>query len=217
MPKKPFQYYNFVFREIHDRTLEIYDKHAEAWDRHRSRVFMERTWLDRFISVVPAKSSILDVGCGAGEPIAAYLLASGFCVTGVDGSPAMIENARSRFPDINWFEMDMRELALKRKFNGIVGWDSFFHLNPDEQRSTLQLFCEHLYPGGALLLTIGHEAGEVLGTVAGDRVYHSSLDPDEYRQILNSAGFNNVEITLQDEDCGSHTVLLASQLKLKPV
>lgn len=201
------------FREIHDRTLEIYDKHAEAWGRHRPHSFFEKSWLDRFISVLPAQSSILDVGCGTGEPIAAYLIACGFCVTGVDGSPTMIKIARSRFTDMNWIGMDMRELALMMKFHGIVGWDSFFHLDPDEQRSTLQLFCEHLYPGGALLLTIGHEAGEVLGTVEGDRVYHSSLDPEEYRQILYSAGFKNVEITLQDEDCGSHTVLLASQLK----
>ena len=202
------------FREIHERTLEIYDKHAEAWDLHRPRDFSEKPWLDRFVSVVPAQSSILDVGCGTGEPIAAYLIECGFSVTGVDGSPTMIEIARSRFTDINWIEMDMRELALLMKFNGIVSWDSFFHLDPDEQRSTLQLFCEHLYPGGALLLTIGHETGEVLGTVEGDRVYHSSLDPEEYRQILYSAGFNKVKIKLQDEDCGFHTVLLASQLKL---
>ncbi len=204
----------YNFGEIHDRTLEIYDKHAEAWGRHWPRVFSEKPWLDRFIAAIPAQSSILDVGCGTGDPIAAYMIASGFFVTGVDGSPAMIEIARSRFPDTDWIKMDMRELALKVKFQGIVGWDSFFHLDPDEQRSTLQLFCQHLYPGGALLLTIGHEAGEVLGTVEGDRVYHASLDPVEYRQILYSAGFKNIEITLQDEDCDSHTVLLASQLQL---
>ena len=64
------------------------------------------------------------------------------------------------------------------------------------------------------MLTIGHEAGEVIGTVEGDRVYHASLDPVEYRQILDSAGFKNIEIKLQDEDCDSHPVLLASQLQL---
>ncbi len=205
------------FREIHGRTLAIYDKHAEAWGLHRPRVFSEKSWLDRFISAIPAKSSILDVGCGTGDPIAAYLIACGFFVTGVDGSIAMLEIARSRFPDTDWIKMDMRELALKMKFHGIVGWDSFFHLDPDEQRSTLRLFCEHLYQGGALLLTIGHEAGEVLGTVEGDRVYHASLDPEEYRQILYSAGFGNIKITRQDEDCDAHSILLASQLKQSPV
>ena len=61
------------------------------------------------------------------------------------------------------------------------------------------------------MLTVGHEAGEVLGTVEGEQVYHSSLDPEEYRQILYSAGFTNIEIELQDEDCGFHTILLARQ------
>lgn len=201
------------FREIHDQTLVVYDRHAKAWDLHRSRVFFEKAWLKRFVSVIPAQSSILDVGCGAGEPIAAYLIERGFSVTGVDVSPAMIEISRSRFPEMDWVVMDMRDLALKRRFHGLVGWDSFFHLDPDEQRSTLQLFFRHLHPGGALLLTVGHEAGEVLGTVEGERVYHSSLDSEEYRQILFSAGFKKVEIALQDKDCGFHTVLLASQLK----
>ena len=199
------------FREIHDQTFDIYDKHAKAWDAHRPRVFFEKAWLDRFTSVVPAQSSILDVGCGAGEPIAAHLIERGFSVTGVDTSPAMIKISRSRFPEMDCIVMDMRDLALKTKFHGIIGWDSFFHLDPDEQRSTLQLFFRLLHPGGALLLTVGHKAGEVLGKVEGEQVYHSSLDPEEYRQILYLAGFKKVEIAIRDEDCGYHTVLLASQ------
>ena len=202
------------FREIHDRTLEVYEKQAGAWSRHRPRAFIEKPWVDRFVAAIPPQSSILDVGCGSGEPIAAYLRERGCSVTGVDGSSAMLDIARSRFTDAEWIEMDMRALTLANQFHGIVAWDSFFHLDPDEQRSVLQRFCAHLHPGGALLLTVGHEAGEVLGTVEGDRVYHSSLDPDEYRQILSSAGFSDIEIKLQDEECGSHTILLASRLKL---
>ena len=104
--------------------------------------------------------------------------------------------------------MDMRELAFDNKFDGIIAWDSFFHLKPDEQRSTLQRFIQHLRPGGALLLTVGDEAGEVLGTVEGEAVYHSSLSPEEYKRILSSAGFKNVEMVLRDEIC-DRSVLLA--------
>jgi len=35
---------------------------------------------------------------------------------------------------------------------------------------TLQRFIQHLRSGGALLLTVGHEAGQVLGTVEGEAV-----------------------------------------------
>jgi SAM-dependent methyltransferase len=153
---------------------------------------------------------LLDVGCGAGEPISNYLIEQNYAVTGIDASPAMIEICESRFPEEAWLVMDMRELHLNRQFDGIVAWDSFFHLDPNEQRSALRSFIRHLRPGGALLLTVGDEAGEVLGSVEGEAVYHSSLAQQEYEQILGSAGFKDIEMILNDEIC-DRTVLLAKQ------
>ena len=199
-----------TFSDIHRTTPETYEIHARAYDQQRTKVFFEKYWLDRFITSLPAGGSVLDIGCGAGVPIAQYLLDQGFKLTGVDSSPTMIDISRTRFPEGEWVVKDMRELSLSQIFDGIVGWDSFFHLNQDEQRSTLDLFCQHLNPDGALLLTIGDEAGEVLGVVNGQRVYHSSLDPNEYEQILLAAGFAEVTIALRDEKCGEHSVLLAS-------
>lgn len=173
-------------------------------------MLFEKDWLDRFISYLPDGGEILDVGCGAGEPIAHYLLTQHFKLTGIDASQTMIDISSSRFPRGNWIVVDMRNMSLPQTFDGIIAWDSFFHLNPDEQRGTLEVFCRHLNSGGVLLLTIGDEVGEVLGVVNGEQVYHSSLDPDEYRGILRSAGFSKVTLVLRDENCGEHSVLLAS-------
>jgi len=197
------------FKEIHERTVAIYEKHAAGWDKHRSRLLREKSWLNKFIQSLPPGASLLDVGCGAGEPISRYLTEHDCSVTGIDSSQAMIEICKSRFSDEAWIVMDMRELELDKQFDGIVAWDSFFHLKPDEQRSTLQRFIRHLRPGGAMLLTVGHEAGEVLGTVEGEAVYHSSLSPEEYTHILTSAGCQNIEMVIKDENC-DRTVLLAS-------
>ena len=196
------------FDEIHERTIAIYEKHAEGWDKHRPRLLREKPWLNKFIQSLPPSAAVLDVGCGAGEPISRYLVEQSCSVTGIDSSQAMIGTCRSRFPDEAWIVMDMRELALDKEFDGIIAWDSFFHLKPDEQRNTLHRFIQHLRPGGVLLLTVGHEAGEVLGTVEGEAVYHSSLSPEEYKHILGSAGCQNVEMVLKDESC-DRTVLLA--------
>ena len=196
------------FDEIHERTATVYEKVAAAWDEHRPRLLRERTWLDKFIRLLPAGGPVLDVGCGAGEPISRYLADQGLTVTGVDSSQAMIEICRQRLPDQSWIVMDMRELALAKKFDGIIAWDSFFHLNPDEQRNCLRSFVRHLRTGGTLLLTVGHKAGEVLGVVEGETVYHSSLSPQEYKQILSSAGLKNVEVVVKDKCC-DRTVLLA--------
>lgn len=198
------------FREIYRRTSDVYEEHAAAWDEQRPRVFFEKDWIDRFVDGLPSGGRVLDVGCGAGLPISRYLIEQGFEVTGVDSSPKMIEISRSRMAEATWLVMDMRNLTLTTRFDGIVSWDAFFHLTPNEQRSTIRRFCRHLDPGGSMLLTIGDQAGEVLGWVNGERVYHSSLDPSEYRETLEAAGFENVELSLRDARCGEHSILVAS-------
>lgn len=197
------------FDEVHANTRAVYERNAEAWDKRRCRDLTEKKWLDRFIQGKPAGASVLDAGCGAGEPIARYLTEKGLTVVGLDQSPAMIEMCKRRMPGQTWLVMDMCELSLNQQFDGIVAWDSFFHLNPDEQRSTIRRFSRHLNPGGTLLTTVGHFAGEVLGKVEGEPVYHSSFSPDQYKKILQSEGFDDIQLAIKDAFC-DRTVLFAT-------
>ena len=96
----------------------VYDANAPTFDAGRGRGLVERPWLDRLLARVPPGGRVLDLGCGAGEPIAAYLLAQGRDVTGLDFSPAMLRLARSRFPAARWIEGDMRMLDLAGRFHG---------------------------------------------------------------------------------------------------
>ncbi len=200
-----------AFDLIHQQTTDIYNRHAKAWDEHRSTVFFERKWLDKFIRYLAPHSTVLDVGCGAGQPIADYLIKQGFQLTGIDASEKMLEISRRRFPQVDWIQMDMRQLDLAQESDGIIAWDSFFHLNQHEQRQVLKLFSRQLSDTGVLMLTIGHEAGEVLGSVEGDQVYHSSLELHEYLAILRAQGFNHFDYELEDRDCGFHSILLAKR------
>ncbi|WP_299079340.1 class I SAM-dependent methyltransferase [uncultured Paraglaciecola sp.] len=195
---------------LHKRTPKVYENNAKLWDQQRPRVLFEQLWLDKFLSTLPANGSVLDVGCGAGVPISEYCLSKGFQLSGLDISAAMLTIAKSRFPAANWIAMDMRDLQLESTFDGIISWDGFFHLTQQEQRQTLGLFAKHLNPKGSLMLTIGHEEGEVTGTVAGEQVYHASLAPEEYRTILTSLGFKEVEMVLQDPEWEFHSILLAT-------
>lgn len=193
------------------RTGEIYQRNAVRFDAERPKRLHEKPWLDRFADLLPPGGTVLDVGCGAGEPIAAYFASQGYRVTGLDAAQAMIDLARRRLPEQEWLFGDMRRLNLDRTFNGIIGWNSFFHLTQDEQRSVLPRLAQHLEPGGALMLTVGPEAGEVTGHVGDDIVYHASLAPDEYRSILAGLGLQVVSFVAEDPDCDLQTILLAQK------
>ncbi|MEQ9676236.1 MAG: class I SAM-dependent methyltransferase [Roseovarius indicus] len=191
------------------RTLEIYERNAARYDRERGRSLFEKGWLDRFAAMVPAGGRILDVGCGTGAPIGDYLAGSGHPVTGVDGAAAMIAIARDRRPERDWQLGDMRALEMGERFDGVLAWDSFFHLTGDEQREVLPRLLRHVRTGGPLMLTVGPAAGEVTGHVADDVVYHASLSPEEYRRIIEACGAEVAAFAVEDPACDGHTVLLA--------
>jgi cyclopropane fatty-acyl-phospholipid synthase-like methyltransferase len=158
---------------------------------------------------LPAGGSVLDIGCGSGEPIARHFIEAGYKVTGVDSSPAMIGLCKARFPDETWAVADMRALSLHARFDGILAWDSFFHLTPDDQRGMFQIFRQHGAPQAALIFTSGPRAGVAMGTYEGEPLYHASLDPEEYRTLLDEHGFEVVSYVPEDRRCGAHTIWLA--------
>ena len=108
-----------------DAIIGLYERHAQNFDRERSRKLQEKAWLDRFLSHLRPAGVVLDIGCGMAEPIARYILESGFRVVGVDFSPSLIEMCRARFPDSEWIVADMRQLSLERRFDGLLAWEVF--------------------------------------------------------------------------------------------
>jgi trans-aconitate methyltransferase len=190
--------------------IGLYQRKAQDWieSRARSRLF-EKPWLDRFRALLPPAAPILDIGCGSGQPMAAHLIGLGHPVLGVDSSPAMIDACRRHYPAQEWLVADMRELALQRTFAGLLAWDSFFHLCPDDQRSMFPVFRAHGSPQAALMFTSGPAHDEAIGNLAGEPLYHASLAAAEYRSLLDRNGFRVMSHVVEDPDCGGHTVWLA--------
>jgi SAM-dependent methyltransferase len=194
-----------------DLIIGLYRRHAADWDRARGRTLFERPWLDRFTSLLPAGGSVLDIGCGSGEPIASYLIGAGLAVTGIDSAPEMVALCEARFPASQWHVADMRALAVGRQFQGLLAWDSFFHLTPEDQRAMFAIFDRHAASHAALMFTSGPAFGHAVGTFHGEPLYHGSLDAASYRTLLRSYGFAVVAQATNDPDCGGHTVWLAAR------
>jgi SAM-dependent methyltransferase len=191
------------------RIVGLYEEHAAAWDTQRGRDLHEKPWLDRFLAGAPPGGTILDIGCGMGEPVARYFIERGYRVTGVDSSPALIAMCAARFPAHEWIVADMRALDLGRRFDGLIAWHSLIHLTPEDQRPIFTRFARHARAGAPLMFTSGPGEGEVIGEWQGEPLYHGSLDADGYRGLLEAAGFGDIVHRARDPDCGSATAWLA--------
>jgi cyclopropane fatty-acyl-phospholipid synthase-like methyltransferase len=194
---------------MHERIIGLYEENAGIWDRQRGRDLFERPWMERFADLLPEGGTILDIGCGMGEPIARFFIERGFALTGFDSSSSLIAICRKRFPEREWVVGDMRALELDRRFDGLLAWHSFFHLSPDDQHPMFARFAAHLNSNGVLMFTTGPSAGESYGNWCGEPLYHGSLSPEEYRHRLEETGFNILDHVVEDPDCGHATIWLA--------
>jgi SAM-dependent methyltransferase len=202
-------------RELADQIIAHYERHAVDWDADRAAGgWNDKSWHDRFIGMLHAGASVLDLGCGSGTPVARRMVAQGLKVTGVDASPTLISLCRARLPDHEWIVGDMRSLALGRTFAGVLAWDSFFHLGYDDQRKMIDdVFVAHAGPRAVLMFNAGPRQGEAIGNYRGDPLYHASLDPAEYAKLLDRIGFDIVAHAVEDPQAGGRTVWLAQSRK----
>ncbi len=175
----------------------------------RATNLAERPWIERFAARVAPGGAVLDLGCGTGEPVGRWFSEAGFAVTGVDASAPLIALASARAPNQTWIVGDMRTVDLGRRFDGVLAWHSFFHLPHDDQRAMFGVFERHARAGAPLMFTSGPAAGEALGTFEGETLYHASLAPDEYRALLDRAGFEVLDYVAEDPATNGDTIWLA--------
>jgi ubiquinone/menaquinone biosynthesis C-methylase UbiE len=114
---------------------------------------------------LPAGSRILDAPCGHGR-ISRRLAAAGMEVTGVDLTPAYLEQARSdpQMPPnaVTYVEGDVRDLPVDGPFDAVVCWlNSFGYYDDADCHQVLSEFHRVLRPGGKLAIDTMHHDGGV--------------------------------------------------------
>jgi cyclopropane fatty-acyl-phospholipid synthase-like methyltransferase len=161
-------------------------------------------YLDRLLGMLPDGSRVLELGCGAGEPVARRL-SERHRVTGVDLSPEQIARARTRVPDADFLIGDMTQLVLEPgSFDAVVAFYSIIHVPRTQHTDLFQRIASWLRPDGVLLVTMG--AGDSPGTVEdewlGVPMYFSHFDAPTNRSIVQRAGFviESAEVVEDDED-----------------
>ena len=199
-----------VTADLPGRIVGHYERHARAWDAdRRAGPWNDRPWHDRFVAALPEGARVLDLGCGGGAPVAMAMASRGLRVTGVDASPTLISLCRERMPDQEWVVAGMRSVSLGRRFDGVLAWDSLFHLGHDDQRCMFDVFARHGAGAAVLMFNAGPAHGEAVGRYRGDPLYHASLDPADYEVRLDRIGFEILAHAVEDREAGGRTVWLA--------
>jgi uncharacterized protein YceH (UPF0502 family) len=154
--------------EARDRRVRsAYDAVAAGYAQHFAEELRDlpfETWLlDRVIAHA-ARQPVVEVGSGPGH-VTAYLSAGGADATGIDLSPAMVTEARRRFPGSSYQVGDLRRLGRPASGSGwaaVLGWYSLIHLAASELPATVAALVRPLDAAGWL----------VLGMHAGTEVRH---------------------------------------------
>jgi ubiquinone/menaquinone biosynthesis C-methylase UbiE len=132
----------------------------------------------------------LDVGCGAGVPVAQFLVDSGFDVTGIDFSRNMLKLARKNVPKARFILKDMTELDFKAdSFDGLTAFYSIIHVPRERHFSLFQSFHRILRPQGIMLACLGSDKWEATDNYYGTEMFWSQYDPKKSLQLLKKAGF----------------------------
>ena len=176
---------------------DSYDKIALRWTDERKESFVSKLVIE-FANEVKPFGRILDIGCGSGIPHAAYLCDKGFSLTGIDASEKMIDIARTNnFRNAIFEVCDVLEYNPPGTFEGILAWDSLFHLPYHQQDGIYQRIADWLNKGGWFLFSHRGADGEIIDDMFGEKFYYSGLSTNTVRQLLTDAGFE-IKIMIED-------------------
>ncbi len=137
-------------------------------------------------------SAVLDLGCGAGQPVA-RALSEDFRVTGVDFSAEQIRRAKKAVPRATFLCMDVMDYSPEpATFDAICAFYVLFHLPRDQQVELAGRIHGWLRPGGVFLGSVGrvNEQPYTENDFFGATMFWTHISLGEYMSIFREAGFD---------------------------
>lgn len=139
-------------------AINTYNEIAQKYEEEFGNDYSDTIYIDKFLNILLDKN-ILDIGCGVGN-LTKYIFDKGFNVDGIDLSIEMLNIAKSKYKEINFYNMDMKNITLNKKYDGIVLAYSLFHLTKEEVIKILPKYFNLLNSNGKMLLILQNGSGE---------------------------------------------------------
>jgi ubiquinone/menaquinone biosynthesis C-methylase UbiE len=190
---------------------KAYDAMAQAYQLHRDTLHTQK-YVTKLLKELSKQSSILDIGCGSGDPVSGQLISAGHLVTGIDISPKQIALAHKLFPTGNFLVADMLTLKPQNyRVDAIVSLYALFHVPREKHQEMLRVWSTFLPHHGWLLVSMGDTDFEGFHDLCGERVWSSHYGPAINRELLGNAGFEIDFEALDTSGNERHQIVLAQK------
>lgn len=191
-----------------------YERNAAAFIRSRSKgtggvgALTARQWARS----LPVHATVLDVGCGTGDPISKALVDEGLEVYGIDASPHMVQAFRQNLRDCPVACEAVEDSPFfNRQFDAIIAWGLLFLLPAAVQEVAIHKMALALRSGGKLLFTAPSQQMQWKDAIT--EMESVSLGAERYKALLATAGLS---VTAEMEDEGGNHYYHAENAK-RPV
>lgn len=187
---------------IKDMLINTYNSTVKEYASHEFENSSMEKHYKKFLSLIPKKSKILDVGCGPGQASKKFA-DEGHEVIGIDLSEKMIEFAKEKIANAKFIVMDIEDIRIKERFDAI--WAAFvlLHILRDKHKKIISKLFELLKPNGILYLGMIEGEGERIIPEPYNRKYKQffvSVSKNEIKENLESVGFKLLKYSTEKFD-----------------
>jgi SAM-dependent methyltransferase len=163
---------------------------TNAAKRYRSYLASQ---LGPWLATVDRQGPVVDLGCGDGMLLRVFSELGFTDLSGVDGSPEMVEKCRAHFPKVEHGDLVGYLKATDRTFQVIALFDVIEHFTREEGLDLLDMVKGKLRPGGLLLLQLPNGDSPFAGAVFNNDLTHETLyTKNSLSHALRMAGFGDL-------------------------
>ena len=146
-------------RDPYSAVAEVYDEMASDPALQKFYQYWRKLLLQAISERGLKVGTIVDLMCGTGNSTIPWTRKPGWSVVGVDGSAAMLRQARKKSALVRWYRQDIRKLRLQERAQAVTcHFDALNHiLSSEELQQVFYRVADVLDSGGLFLFDISTE------------------------------------------------------------
>ena len=188
-----------------------YNAIARVYDENYGGIDSYTKYVREFLNKVD-RDRIVELGCGSGA-MANYMYECGKQVIAVDFSTSLLNIARRKYPNVEFYEADICEYIPAIKYDGLITKDVLFHLPTKDLERVLKNFKRILKTGGkyCIIMDVSDNIGENIYTEELDdryEIYYNYMPVDTIKDMLVQTGLKVDDVRLIDEFDNASTLFI---------